>query len=157
MTNRDSFFLIRLVLVGSVFLFIVGGSQPSPTPEPEPAPVEPVVEPYVGSYTNLHEVSRKMDPQDRAYFADGFTAGADMVRADSKNLIKTTQESQDIVVGLLQFNYNGIYRPLQKYPEVSSEVESILRETLGEEVVPMTASSKAQFADMLQEIGKATR
>jgi hypothetical protein len=155
--KRDNGFLIRLVVVGSVLAFLFGSSvDPKPAPEPEPAPVVPV-EPYTGRYTNLHEVSREMDEQDRAYFSDGFSAGADMVRADSKNLIKTTQEAQDIVVGLLQFNYNGIYKPLQKYPKVSGEVEGILRETLGEEVIPMTSSSKVEFADMLQEIGKATR
>jgi hypothetical protein len=156
MGNGD--FLRIAIVVGGLLLYFQGQNKPdNPKPdEPKPTPVEPAP-PYTGPYQSLHQSTRSMTPEDRDALSGGFKAGFDMGMADSKGLINATNVAQDFVVGLLQFDYNGIYKPSQKYPAVVTEVSKIMEEVLGDEVKDMTPSERDKFIQSLNEISKAVK
>jgi hypothetical protein len=149
-------FLRIAIVVGGLILYFQN-QNPEPKPdEPTPAPVGPA-QPYTGSYQSLHQASRSMTPEDRDALSGGFAAGYEMARADSKGLIDATNVAQDFVIGLLQFDYNGIYKPSQKYPSVVGEVSKIMEEVLGDELKKMDAADRDRFAQSLLEISKAVK
>ncbi len=135
---------VAVVLATLGYLF---GSEGGVTP---PAP-------YSGSLTALHQAGKSMESGDRSAMSDGFSAGADMVRADTRGLIKDTTTAQNFLLALLEFNYNGVGKPSAKYPAVSKEVEKVFTATLGDEVKPMTASDRGKLADALEEMGRSLR
>jgi hypothetical protein len=145
--------LIRVAIVLATLGYVFGGGGVKPDPEP-PAPI---VEPYTGSMTGLHQTSRSMAPEDREVLADAFDAGGDMVNADGRGLIKTTEKAQDFVVALLEFDFNGIYKPTQRYPSLADAVQGELEKCLGDEIKPMDASDRSRFAACLDEMGRALR
>ena len=143
--------LIALALIGAIFS---GGSDPKPKPEPVPCVVVPE---YDGPMTGLHQTSRSMDPQDRIWLSDAFTAGGDMVAADGRGLIADTEKAQSFVVGILSFDYNGVFKPSAKYPALADAIEVELVKCIGDDIAPMTDADRSKFANCLKEIGKATR
>jgi hypothetical protein len=112
---------------------------------------------YTGSLTSLHQAAQGMESKDRSAMADGFRAGADMVAADTRGLIKTTEVAQTFLLALLSFDYNGVAKPSKKYPAVASEVEKVFTQTLGDDIKAMTDSDRAKLADSLREMSKALR
>ena len=116
-----------------------------------------VVEPYVGSMTALHAASRNVEPQDRVWLSDAFTAGGDMVAADGRGLIADTEKAQSFVVGILSFDYNGVFKPSAKYPALADSIEAELVKCIGDDIAPMSDADRSKFANCLKEIGKATR
>ena len=143
--------LIALALIGAIFS---GGSDPKPKPEPVPCVV---VEPYNGPMTGLHQTSRSMESQDRIWLSDAFTAGSDMAAADGRGLIADTEKAQSFVVGILSFDYNGVFKPSAKYPSLADAIEVELVKCIGDEIKPLSDAERASFANCLKEIGKATR
>lgn len=139
--------MIRFAIVGVILYFVLSGNPGGGSPSA----------PYTGSLSSLHQASRSMEPKDRAAMAEGFAAGADMVDADSKGLLKTTETAQTMLIGLLSFNYNGLAKPSQKYPSVSSEVEKVFRDTLGDEIKQLSSSDRAKLASALRDMSKALR
>lgn len=139
---------IFLAVLGVVF-DIGGGSKPKPDDPP------PIVEPYVGSMTGLHETSRSMAPADREWLADAMKAGGEMVDADGRGLIADSVKAQSFVVGLLQFDYNGVFKPSAKYPSLADSIEVELTKCIGDDIRPLTDTDRRSLADCLKEMGKA--
>ena len=144
--------LIALALIGAIFS---GDGGPRP-PKPEPCVVVPV-EPYTGPMTGVHQASRSMEEQDRIWLSDAFTAGGDMAAADSRGLLSDSEKSQSFVVGILSFDFNGVFKPSAKYPALADAIEVELVKCLGDEIRPLSDSDRTAFANCLKEIGKATR
>lgn len=140
---------IFLAVLGVVF-DVGGGSKPKPDDPP------PAVE-YTGDLKSLHTASRSMDEQDRINMSMGFAAASDMLEADKRGLVSTTEIAQTYLLGIIEFNYAGLAKPSTKYPDVSKEVEKVFTETLGDEVVPMNVSDRSKLATQLEEMSKAVR
>lgn len=143
--------LIALALIGAIFS---GGSDPKPKPEPVPCVV---VEPYTGPMTGVHQASRSMEEQDRIWLSDAFTAGGDMAAADSRGLLSDSEKSQSFVVGILSFDFNGVFKPSAKYPALADAIEVELVKCLGDDIRPLSDSDRTAFANCLKELGKAIR
>ena len=141
--------LIALALIGAIFS---GGSDPKPKPEPCV-----VVPEYDGPMMALSRAGKDMEPDDRVWLSDAFTATAKMVANDSQNLIKSTSQQQDIVLATLTFDYGGQYVPQKKYPAVSAEVEKEMINCIGDEVKSVTSSDNQKFSNCLAEMGRALR
>jgi len=139
--------MIRLALAAGIVWFALQGNPGG----------SPVSGPYSGSLTSLHQAAQGMESKDRSAMADGFKAGADMVAADTRGLIKTTEIAQTFLLALLEFNYNGTAKPSKKYPSVASEVERVFKAALGDDIKAMTDSDRAKLADSLREMSKALR
>lgn len=141
---------IFLAVIGVVF-DIGGGSKPKPDDPP------PVVEPYVGSMKGLHDTSRTMEPSDREWLSDAFKAGGEMVDADGRGLIADSEKAQSFVIGLLQFDYNGVFKPSKKYPSLADSIEVELTKCIGDEIRPLSDSDRRSLASCLNEMGEALR
>ena len=148
--------LIRYAIVLATLGYLLGGDGGPRPPKPEPVPCV-VVEPYTGSMTGLHQTSRSMEEQDRIWLSDAFTAGGDMVKADGRGLIADTEKAQSMVVGILSFDYNGVFKPSAKYPSLADGIEAELVKCIGSDIAPMSDADRSKFAACLTEIGKATR
>ena len=148
--------LIRYAIVLATLGYLFGGDSGPRPPKPEPCVVVPV-EPYTGPMTGLHQTSRSMEEQDRIWLSDAFTAGGDMVAADSRGLIADTEKAQSMVVGILSFDYNGVFKPSAKYPSLADAIEAELVKCIGDDIAPMSDADRSKFANCLTEIGKATR
>ena len=143
--------LIRYAIVLGGLAYLFGGGEPKP-PEPDPAPV---VEPYTGSLTALHQASRSMDDKDRLNMSQGFAAGSDMLNADARNLVDTTVKANDYLVALLSFDYNGLGKPTSKYPAVADEIEKEALKVIGDEVKSLDPAAKTAYIALLAEFAKA--
>ena len=149
--------LIRYAVVLATLAYLFGGDGGGPRPpKPEPVPCV-VVEPYVGPMTGLHQTSRSMEEQDRIWLSDAFKAGGDMVNADGRGLIADTEKAQSFVVGILSFDYAGVFKPSAKYPALADSIEAELVKCIGSDIAPMSNADRSKFANCLTEIGKATR
>ena len=148
--------LIRYAVVLATLAYLFGGDGGPRPPKPEPVPCL-VVEPYTGPMTGLHQTSRSMEEQDRIWLSDAFKAGGDMVAADSRGLIADTQKAQDMVIAILSFDYNGVFKPSAKYPSLADAIEAELVKCIGSDIAPMSDADRSKFANCLTEIGKATR
>ena len=148
--------LIRIAIVLATLGYLFGGDSGPRPPKPEPVPCV-VVEPYTGPMTGLHQTSRSMEEQDRVWLSDAFTAGGDMVDADGRGLIADTEKAQSFVVGILSFDYNGVFKPSAKYPALADAIEVELVKCIGDDIAPMSDADRSKFANCLKEIGKATR
>ena len=148
--------LIRYAVVLATLAYLFGGDGGPRPPKPEPVPCV-VVEPYVGSMTGVHQASRSMEEQDRIHMSDAFKAGGDMVNADGRGLIADTEKAQSFVVGILSFDYNGVFKPSAKYPALADSIEAELVKCIGDDIAPMSDADRTKFANCLTEIGKATR
>ena len=148
--------LIRVAIVLATLGYLFGGDSGPRPPKPEPCVVVPV-EPYTGPMTGLHHTSRSMEDQDRIWLSQAFTAGGDMVAADSRGLIADTEKAQSMVVGILSFDYNGVFKPSAKYPSLADAIEAELVKCIGSDIAPMSDADRSKFANCLTEIGKATR
>jgi len=149
--------LIRYAVVLATLAYLFGGDGGGPRPpKPEPVPCV-VVEPYVGSMTGVHSASRSMEDQDRIWLSDAFKAGGDMVNADGRGLIADTEKAQSFVVGILSFDYAGVFKPSAKYPALADSIEAELVKCIGDDIAPMSNADRSKFANCLTEIGKATR
>ena len=137
---------IRFAL-GAALIWYVLSASPSPSPSG----------PYTGPYTSIHQASRSMEENDRINMSEAFLAGGDMVAADKRNLLDNTQEMQDYLIGLLTFDYNGLAKPSNKYPEVAQSLEAELRKTIGTDVKTADAALKQEYINFLKEAGKALR
>lgn len=145
--------LLRVAVFLAVLGYVFGGGEDKPTPPPD----APQVEKYEGKMQELHRASRDMDEQDRLNMSMGFAAGADMLDADKRGLVKNTEIGQSYLLALIEFNYAGLAKPSTKYPAVSSELSKIFEETLGDEVVPMTDADRSKLSAELREMSKAVR
>ena len=152
--NGNASFFIRIVLAIGLAAYALGltdggggggGSKPAPSG------------PYTGSMTSLHEVSRSMADQDKVVMSEAFSTGGDMLSADKRNLVDTTEVAQDFVFGILSFSYNGVGQPVEKYPTVADAIETELRAVYGDEVKSLTPSEKDEIVRTLKEISKAVR
>lgn len=148
--------LIRYAVVLATLAYLFGGDGGPRPPKPEPVPCV-VVPDYNGPMTGLHQTSRSMEPQDRIWLSDAFTAGGDMVAADSRGLIADTEKAQSMVVGILSFDYNGVFKPSAKYPALADSIEAELVKCIGDDIAPMSDADRSKFGNCLTEIGKATR
>jgi len=148
--------LIRYAIVLATLGYLFGNEDGGRKPKPEPVPCV-VVEPYTGPMTGLHQTSRSMEDQDRIWLSDAFTAGGDMVAADSRGLIADTEKAQSMVVGILSFDFNGVFTPSKKYPELADAIEAELVKCIGSDIAPMSDADRSKFGNCLTEIGKATR
>ena len=149
--------LIRYAVVLATLAYLFGGDGGGPRPpKPEPVPCV-VVEPYTGPMTGVHSASRSMEEQDRIWLSDAFKAGGDMVNADGRGLIADTEKAQSFVVGILSFDYAGVFKPSAKYPALADSIEAELVKCIGDDIAPMSNADRSKFANCLTEIGKATR
>ena len=149
--------LIRYAVVLATLAYLFGGDGGGPRPpKPEPVPCV-VVEPYTGPMTGVHQASRSMEDQDRIWLSDAFKAGGDMVNADGRGLIADTEKAQSFVVGILSFDYAGVFKPSAKYPALADSIEAELVKCIGDDIAPMSDADRTKFANCLTEIGKATR
>ena len=147
--------LIRVAIVLATLGYLFGGDGGG-KPKPEPVPCV-VVPDYTGPMTGLHQTSRSMEEQDRVWLSDAFTAGGDMVAADSRGLIADTEKAQSMVVGILSFDYNGLQKPSAKYPSLADAIEAELVKCIGDDIAPMSDADRSKFSNCLTEIGRATR
>ncbi len=147
--------LVRIAIVLATLGYIFGGDGGG-KPKPEPVPCV-VVEPYTGPMTGVHQASRSMEEQDRIWLSDAFTAGGDMAAADSRGLLADSEKSQSFVVGILSFDFNGVFKPSAKYPALADAIEVELVKCVGDDIRPLTDADRSKFASCLTEIGKATR
>ena len=149
--------LIRYAVVLATLAYLFGGDGGGPRPpKPEPVPCV-VVEPYVGSMTGVHQASRSMTDQDRIWLSDAFKAGGDMVNADGRGLIADTEKAQSFVVGILSFDYAGVFKPSAKYPALADSIEAELVKCIGSDIAPMSDADRTKFANCLTELAKAIR
>ncbi len=148
--------LIRYAVVLATLAYLFGGDGGPRPPKPEPVPCV-VVEPYVGSMTGVHQASRSMEEQDRIWLSDAFKAGGDMVNADGRGLIADTEKAQSFVVGILSFDFNGVFKPSAKYPALADSIEAELVKCIGSDIAPMSDADRTKFANCLTELGKAIR
>ena len=148
--------LIRYAVVLATLAYLFGGDGGPRPPKPEPVPCV-VVEPYVGSMTGVHQASRSMEEQDRIWLSDAFKAGGDMVNADGRGLIADTEKAQSFVVGILSFDFNGVFKPSAKYPALADSIEAELVKCIGDDIAPMSDADRTKFANCLTELGKAIR
>ena len=146
--------LIRYAIVLATLGYLFGGEDGPRPPKPEPCVVVPD---YTGTITALHQTSRSMADQDRVWLSQAFTAGGDMVAADSRGLIADTEKAQSMVVGILSFDYNGVFKPSAKYPALADSIEAELVKCIGSDIAPMSDADRSKFGNCLTEIGKATR
>ena len=144
--------LIRVAVVLATLGYLFSGDGGG---RPEPEPPAPVVEPYTGSLTALHQATRQMAPEDRQSMSAGFALGADQIDADKRGLIDKTDVAQTFLLALLTFDYNGVGKPAEKYPAVADEVEKVFTDTLGDEIKPMNSSDRSRLASSLREMSKA--
>ena len=150
--------LIRVAIVLATLGYLFGGDGGGGGGgKPEPEPPAPVVEPYTGTLTALHQASRSMEEADRDAMSQGFALGADQLDADKRGLVDKTDVAQTFLLALLVFDYNGIGKPAQKYPSVADEVEKVFTSTLGDEIKPMDAADRSRLASQLREMAKAVR
>ena len=147
---------IRVAIVLAPLGYLFGGDSGPRPPKPEPCVVVPVG-PYTGPMTGLHQTSRSMEDQDRIWLSQAFTAGGDMVAADSRVLIADTENAQSMVVGILALDYNGVFKPSAKYPTLADAIEAELVKCIGDDIAPMSDADRSKFGNCLTEIGKATR
>ena len=149
--------LIRYAVVLATLAYLFGGDGGGPRPpKPEPVPCV-VVEPYTGPMTGVHQASRSMTDQDRIWLSDAFKAGGDMVNADGRGLIADTEKAQSFVVGILSFDYAGVFKPSAKYPALADSIEAELVKCIGSDIVPMSNADRTKFANCLTELAKAIR
>ena len=148
--------LIRYAIVLATLGYLFGGDGGGRPPKPEPVPCV-VVEPYTGPMTGVHQASRSMEEQDRIWLSDAFTAGGAMAAADSRGLLADSEKSQSFVVGILSFDFNGVFKPSAKYPALADAIEVELVKCVGDDIRPLTDADRSKFASCLTEIGKATR
>lgn len=148
--------LIRIAIVLATLGYLFGGDGGGRKPKPEPVPCV-VVEPYTGPMTGVHQASRSMEEQDRIWLSDAFTAGGDMAAADSRGLLSDSEKSQSFVVGILSFDFNGVFKPSAKYPALADAIEVELVKCLGDDIRPLSDSDRTAFANCLKELGKAIR
>jgi len=150
--NGNAGFFIRIALALGLAAYALGltdggggGGKPAPS------------EPYAGSMTAVHEASQSMQPDDRAVMSEAFSTGGDMLSADKRDLVNTTEIAQDFVFGILSFSYNGVGQPVEKYPAVADAIEAELRKVYGDEITSLSPSQKDEIVRTLKEIGKAVR
>ena len=149
--------LIRYAVVLATLAYLFGGDGGGPRPpKPEPVPCV-VVEPYTGPMTGVHSASRSMEEQDRIWLSDAFKAGGDMVNADGRGLIADTEKAQSFVVGILSFDYAGVFKPSAKYPALADSIEAELVKCIGSDIAPMSDADRTKFANCLTELAKAIR
>jgi len=149
--------LIRYAVVLATLAYLFGGDGGGPRPpKPEPVPCV-VVEPYTGPMTGVHSASRSMEDQDRIWLSDAFKAGGDMVNADGRGLIADTEKAQSFVVGILSFDYAGVFKPSAKYPALADSIEGELVKCIGDDIAPMSNADRSKFANCLTELAKAIR
>ena len=149
--------LIRYAVVLATLAYLFGGDGGGPRPpKPEPVPCV-VVEPYTGPMTGVHSASRSMEDQDRIWLSDAFKAGGDMVNADGRGLIADTEKAQSFVVGILSFDYAGVFKPSAKYPALADSIEAELVKCIGSDIAPMSDADRTKFANCLTELAKAIR
>ena len=151
--NGNASFFIRIVLAIGLAAYALGLTDGGGGGGGKPAPSGP----YTGSMTSLHEVSRSMADQDKVVMSEAFSTGGDMLSADKRNLVDTTEVAQDFVFGILSFSYNGVGQPVEKYPTVADAIETELRAVYGDEVKSLTPSEKDEIVRTLKEISKAVR
>ena len=149
--NGNASFVIRIVLALGLAAYALGLADGGGGGKPAPS------EPYTGSMTAVHSAAESMQPDDRAVMSEAFSTGGDMLSADKRNLVDTSEVAQDFVFGLLSFSYNGVGQPVEKYPTVADAIETELRKVYGDEVKSLSPSEKDEIVRTLKEIGKAVR
>ena len=147
-----TFDMVRIAAAGFLVWVALSG-----TPDVVPPVIPQVVEKYTGPMTQLHAESRSMMAADRGSLSEGLEAGANMVAADQRGLISTTSKAQDFLIGLLEFNYNGVGKPSQRYAGVASAVEAEFRKAVGDDVATLDASGRSKIEATLREMSKAVR
>ena len=104
--NGNASFFIRVVLALGLAAYALGLTDGGGGGKPAPS------EPYAGAMTDVHQAAQLMQPEDRAVMSEAFYTGGDMLSADKKNLVDTTEVAQDFVFGILSFSYNGVGQPV---------------------------------------------
>ncbi|MGA0041056.1 MAG: hypothetical protein ACO3NZ_14520 [Pirellulales bacterium] len=111
--------------------------------------------PYSGPMSAVHQAASSAASADRSALSQAFEAGADMLAADSRDLVGTTDKAQDYVLAILTWGYNGIGKPAQKYPQLADAIEAELTKIYGTEQKALTPSEKAAIVSALRELSKA--
>jgi len=149
--NDNNGFVVRLAIVAGIGWYLVNGAN---VPDAGPTPSN---EAYSGSMMSVHVASREMSDPDRAAMSYAFDTGADMLRADVTGLVKDTDVAQEYALAFLTFSYNGIGKPITKYPTTADAIEAELSKVYGPDIVPVDAAKRAEIAAAFDEIGKAVR
>jgi len=149
--NDNNGFVVRLAIVAGIGWYLVNGAN-----VPDAGPTPPSGE-YSGSMMSVHVASREMSDPDRAAMSYAFDTGADMLRADVTGLVKNTDVAQEYALAFLTFSYNGIGKPIAKYPSTADAIEAELSKVYGPDIVPVDAAKRAEIAAAFDEIGKAVR
>lgn len=143
---------IRLVVAGALLWWGLG--HPG---FPGGGSIIPSVTPYTGSLTAAHSASRSMDAKDRQNLSEALSAGGEMLRADTRGLVSTTEAAQRYVAGILEFSYNGLGKPSQKYPSVADAISAEAKRVVGDTSGTFDAAARSRLADSLAELGRAIR
>lgn len=122
-----------------------------------PGPGAPSIGPYTGPMAGVAEKASSMASEDSAALSAAFSAAADMLDADSLNLISNTEAAQRFAFGVLTFGYNGLGQPAKKYPGLADAIEAELVKVYGTDVAPVDAAKKSQISAAFREISKAVR
>ena len=80
-----------------------------------------------------------------------------MVDADGRGLIADTEKAQSFVVGILSFDFNGVFKPSAKYPSLAEAIEVELVKCIGDDIAPMSDADRSKFANCLKEIGQGNQ
>ena len=144
-------FLFRLAIVAGIGWFLLNGQPPAPGPTPPPSSE------YAGPMMGVHVAAREMPDDARAAMSYAFDTGADMLRADVTGLVKNTDVAQEYALAFLTFSYNGIGKPIAKYPATADAIETELAKVYGTDIVPVDAAKRSAIAAAFDEIGKAVR
>jgi len=98
-----------------------------------------------------------MESKDRASLSEALSAAGDMLRADSRGLVDTTEAAQRYVSAVLEFSYNGLGQPKQRYPAVADAISAEMLRVVGDVSGPFDAAGRARLAEALAEAGRATK
>ena len=113
--------------------------------------------PYAGTLTALHTASRSMESKDRASLSEALAAGGEMLTADSRGLVDTTEAAQRYVAAILEFSYNGLGKPTQRYPAVADGISAEAKRVVGDTAGSFDAAGRSSLAESLKEMARAIR
>jgi hypothetical protein len=144
--NND---LVRYGLAAAVLWYVFAG--------PAAGPVVPASGPYTGTMSALHTAAASMDGKDRKSLADAVSTAGEILKADTRGLLDTTEEAQRYVAAVLEFSYNGLGQPKQRYPAVADAISAEAKKIVGETSGTFDAAGRAKLSDALAEMGRALK
>jgi hypothetical protein len=144
---------VRMILAaGIVWYALTGGKIPGVSPAGGGSSG-----PYTGPLSALHSAASGMEARDRAVLSEAMAAAGEMLEADRLGLVTTTEELQRYIRAVTEFDYIGIGKPTQKYPNVAKAFQAELEKAIGTDVAQVTPAIRSAVVAALAEASKAVR